>query len=318
MMIKSRKTITRLSQPLKHYHVQTIHVDDKEDNEDVENDDDDHTDCKFDYALIGCTATSDKPYVVSMELSKSQDALILKQPKRSPLVFRTVVLFLVMFCPISTPGLDPWEALYVHFPIPKTFNREECTCNPVRYFAILSTQRSGSGWFETLLNSHMNISSNGEIFGAKYRRSNASAVVETLDRVYSLDWLSSSSKNACSAAVGFKWMLNQAEILATYKPKINATMLLHDLRVGEAKFARAVRYFGNARHIVLYYEDIVSNRTKLNDVQKFLGVPYMELKSGQVKIHKGPLQEQIENWDEIQRVLRGTTYERFLHADYEL
>jgi hypothetical protein len=77
------------------------------------------------------------------------------------------------------------------------------------FFAILSNQRSGSGWFETLLNSHINVSSNGEIFSVKERRQNASSVLQTLDRVYNLDWLSSASKNECSAAIGFKWMLNQ-------------------------------------------------------------------------------------------------------------
>lgn len=70
-------------------------------------------------------------------------------------------------------------------------------------------QRSGSGWFETLLNSHVNVSSNGEIFGNKDRRANVSAIVKTLDRVYNLDWFSSASKNECNAAIGFKWMLNQ-------------------------------------------------------------------------------------------------------------
>lgn len=87
--------------------------------------------------------------------------------------------------------------------------RAECAYNPVRFFAILSMQRSGSGWFETLLNSHTNLSSNGEIFLAKERRSNVSSIFSTLDRVYNLDWFTSASKNECSAAVGFKWMLNQ-------------------------------------------------------------------------------------------------------------
>lgn len=73
-------------------------------------------------------------------------------------------------------------------------------------------QRSGSGWFETLLNSHSNISSNGEIFSVKERRENASSIIKTLDRVYNLDWFTSASKNQCSAAVGFKWMLNQVTI----------------------------------------------------------------------------------------------------------
>lgn len=87
--------------------------------------------------------------------------------------------------------------------------REECLNNPVRFFAIVSMQRSGSGWFESLLNSHVNVSSNGEVFSVLDRRRNITTIVQTLDRIYNLDWLSSASKNHCSAAVGFKWMLNQ-------------------------------------------------------------------------------------------------------------
>ena len=93
------------------------------------------------------------------------------------------------------------------------FCRKECICTPVRFFAIISSQRSGSGWFETLLNSHINVSSNGEIFSKKERRSNISSIIKTLDMVYNLDWNSSASKNECTAAAGFKWMLNQVMIL---------------------------------------------------------------------------------------------------------
>lgn len=56
----------------------------------------------------------------------------------------------------------------------------------------------------------------------------------------------------------------------------------------------------------------------LNDVQDFLRIPQMELKSRQVKIHKGPLHEQVENWDDIRKVLNGTPYENFLHEDYKV
>jgi hypothetical protein len=70
-------------------------------------------------------------------------------------------------------------------------------------------QRSGSGWFETLLNSHPNISSNGEIFSVPHRRGNLSSILNTLDTVYNLDWFSSAAKNECTAAYGLKWMLNQ-------------------------------------------------------------------------------------------------------------
>ncbi|KAL7263804.1 hypothetical protein ACSBR1_001874 [Camellia fascicularis] len=256
--------------------------------------------------------------------------------------------------------------------------RDECACNPVRYFAILSTQRSGSGWFETLLNSHMNISSNGEIFSVKVRRSNISTIVETLDKIYNLDWLTSASKNECTGAVGLKWMLNQglmqnheeiveyfntkgvsaiflfrrnllrrmisilansydqnakplngthkshvhspheAEILARYKPTINATLLIPDLRKVEEMAAKALEYFKSTRHIILYYEDIIKNSTKLKEVQDFLKVPQMDLKSRQVKIHKGSLSQQVENWDDIEKALMGTPYESFLHEDYQM
>ena len=103
--------------------------------------------------------------------------------------------------------MDPVQIILV------SIIREECACHPVRYFAIFSTQRSGSGWFETLLNSHMNVSSNGEIFSVKVRRANISSIAETLDKLYNLDWMSSAAKNECTSAVGLKWMLNQVSVM---------------------------------------------------------------------------------------------------------
>ncbi|KAK3024515.1 hypothetical protein RJ639_043707 [Escallonia herrerae] len=325
-------------------------------------------------------------------------------PKKSPLVLRMIFLIFAMVCgiyifsiclkqvstntedgfssvqvverPCEPPNVEAWEKPYVHYPKPKTFRRAECGCRPVRLFAILSTQRSGSGWFETLLNNHTNISSNGEIFSIKVRRSNISSIVETLDNIYNLDWFTSASKNECTAAVGLKWMLNQglmqhheeiveyfntkgvsaiflfrrnllrrmvsilansydqnakllngthkshvhspveAEILARYKPTINATLLIPNLKQVDDMATKALEYFKSTRHIVLYYEDIIKNRTKLNDVQDFLRVPRIDLKSRQVKIHKGPLSDQVENWVDIQKALQGTPYESFLHQDY--
>ncbi|XP_065872721.1 uncharacterized protein [Euphorbia lathyris] len=334
----------------------------------------------------------------------SKDTFSIKSPKKSPLLLRMVVLMFVMICgvyicsiclkqigfrtnpgiwslsvtekPCTEPNIEPGEIPYVHFPKPKSYSRAECTCNPVRYFAILSMQRSGSGWFETLLNNHTNISSNGEVFSVKVRRSNVSMIVETLDKIYNLDWLSSASKNECTAAVGLKWMLNQgvmqhhediveyfktkgvsavflfrrnllrrmisilansydreakllngthkshvhshheAEILARYKPSINATLLMRNLKQIEDTTTKALEYFKNIRHIIVYYEDIVKNHTKLVEVQDFLKVPRRDLKSRQVKIHKGSLSNQIENWVEVEKALKGTSYESFLYGDH--
>ncbi|EFJ08924.1 hypothetical protein SELMODRAFT_90926, partial [Selaginella moellendorffii] len=99
-----------------------------------------------------------------------------------------------------------------HYPQPRTYSRKECRCVPVHFFVLLSMQRSGSGWFETLLNSHPNVSSHGEIFSIGRRRANFSTIKQTLDEVYNLEWYSSAAKNECTAAVGFKWMLNQGAL----------------------------------------------------------------------------------------------------------
>ncbi|KAK8607571.1 hypothetical protein V6N13_053302 [Hibiscus sabdariffa] len=352
----------------------------------------------------------------------NKDTLIIKPSKKSPLFLRTIVLLFAMVCGvyicticikqissvtkmniqvIGSPSPDTNigtqqepQIPILHYPKPQTFSRGECTQNPVRFFVILSMQRSGSGWFETLLNSHINVSSNGEIFSAIERRKNISTIIQTLEKVYNLDFFTSASKNECSAAVGFKWMLNQgliehheeiveyfkhrgisaiflfrrnllrrmvsvlansydryakllngthkshvhsqqeATTLSSYKPVINSTSLITDLREVGSAAVKALEYFNSTRHIVLYYEDLVTNCTsslthvstfcrcssclpqKLKDVQEFLGIPRMKLTSRQVKIHKGPLSDIVENWNDVNKTLSGTEYESFLRSDY--
>lgn len=333
----------------------------------------------------------------------NKDMLIAKPAKKNPLALSLVAVSALMICGVllssvclkqkgfiinpsslkiervenSCPQLNisQSEVTYVHYPEPSTYKRNECRCTPVRFFAILSMQRSGSGWFETLLNSHVNISSNGEIFSVKERRSNMSTIAETMDKVYNLDWLSSASKNECTTAVGFKWMMNQglllnhkeiasyfnqrgvsaiilfrrnllsrwisilanshdqnrkqlngthkshvhskgeADILARYKPKINVTLLIPTLKQAESMTMDALKYFKGTRHIVLYYEDLIHNRTKTMDVLEFLKLPRRKLVSRQVKIHRKPLSEHIDNWDEVTKALNGTKYESFLQSD---
>ncbi|RYR41483.1 hypothetical protein Ahy_A08g037885 [Arachis hypogaea] len=332
-----------------------------------------------------------------------QDPLDVKSSKKFPLASRLVVLAFSVICGVyifsicseqvgvnthsklvdvkvfkqqcPPPPVEQWELPYLNYPDPQTFNREECACNPVRLFCIVSMQRSGSGWFETLLNSHMNVSSNGEIFSVVKRRENVSSILMTLDKVYNLDWFTSASKNECSAAVGFKWMLNQgltrhheeivkyferrnvsviflfrrnllrrmvsvlaniydkevkllngthkshvhstteANILAQYRPRLNVTLMISELKLTEETTQNALVYFKNIRHIVLYYEDLLNNRTKILDVQEFLRVPYRDLQSHQVRIHTAPLSMQIENWEEVQKALNGTPYQKFLYSD---
>lgn len=110
----------------------------------------------------------------------------------------------------------------------------------------------------------------------------------------------------------------EAEILASYKPTINTTLLIPNLKQVENTATKAVGYFNSTRHIILYYEDIIKNQTILNDVQDFLKVPRRVLHSRQVKIHKGTLSSQVENWVDVEKTLKGTPYESFLLADYKI
>ncbi|EMS66220.1 Nodulation protein H [Triticum urartu] len=277
----------------------------------------------------------------------------------------------------AKPYVPSEELPYVHFPKPKGYSRAECSCNPVRFFVIVSMQRSGSGWFETLLNSHPNISSNGEIFNRVDRRQNVSSIVQALDKLYDLDWLTSAAKNECTAAFGFKWMLNQgfmdhhdeilsylnkkgvsviflfrrntlrrlisvlannydrdakqlngthkshvhseqeAEILAKFKPELDVSTLVSNIRDVEKYMGDCLDSFNTTRRMILYYEDIIRNRNALFQVQEFLGVPVRKLVSRQVKIHTRPLPDLVRNWEDVNSRLNGTEYARFLDgADY--
>ncbi|XP_057422193.1 uncharacterized protein LOC130716036 isoform X2 [Lotus japonicus] len=312
----------------------------------------------------------------------NKEILVIKPQKKSPLLLKMSVLMFSMVCGVficsaclkqtsihartvllELQGIEnpSWSRFiradfrYLHYPKPVSFKRSECAHNPVRFFAIVSNQRSGSGWFETLLNSHVNVSSNGEVFSVLERRVNVSTIVQTLDKVYNLDWLSSASKNECSAAVGLKWMLNQglmehhkeiadyfnrrsvsiiflfrrnllrrmvsklANSYDRYAKLLNGTHKSHVHSAQEdmeMSDAKALEYFNTTRHMILYYEDLIRNQIKLKDVQEFLGFPQMELTSRQVKIHRGPLSGHVRNWDDVTKTLKGTAYESFLQADY--
>ncbi|KAJ0077049.1 hypothetical protein Patl1_36182 [Pistacia atlantica] len=289
--------------------------------------------------------------------TKLQDAFILKSPKKSPLVLRMIVLMFVMVCgvyicsicikqisnrtntellniqvidrPCPVPNIEPWEIPYVHYPKPKTFSRAECKCNPVRYFAILSMQRSGHAsknectaavglkWMlnQGLMQHHEEIVEYFRTRGVSaiflFRRNLLSRMISVLANSYDRDakLLNGTHKSHVHSP-------HEAEILAKYKPLINATLLMRNLKQVEDTQAKALEYFKSTRHIILYYEDVLKNRTKLVDVQEFLKVPKRDLKSRQVKIHKGALSNYVENWDDVRKALEGTWYQGFLHGEY--
>ncbi|XP_058094483.1 uncharacterized protein LOC131240346 isoform X2 [Magnolia sinica] len=290
-------------------------------------------------------------------LSLPQDTCITNTTKRTPILLRMiVVVFAMLFgmyicficlkqtrthlnpkyilleqkiqvsteqCQVSSTQAA--EGLLFHYPKPKTYSRDECICNPVRLFAILSMQRSGSGWFETFLNSHLNVSSNGEIFSVMERRNNISSVLNTLEKVYNLDWFSSAAKNECSAAVGFKWMLNQGvldyhkEIVEYFNWRgVSAIFLLRKNLLRRAISIMANSYDRDAKLLNGTHKSHVHSQTeKLMDVQEFLRLPQRSLHSHQVKIHTKPLSQLVANWDDVYKALKDTKYSCFLEeSDY--
>ncbi|MCO5574453.1 hypothetical protein L7F22_028238 [Adiantum nelumboides] len=278
-------------------------------------------------------------------------------------------------CPHLSRNLT--NGVQLHYLKPNSFQRGECFCTPVHFFVILSMQRSGSGWFETLLNDHPNISSHGEIFGGRVRHQNLKLIIKRLDEVYNLDYRSSAVKNECTSAVGFKWMLNQgameyhreinlyfrqrgvsvifllrrnllkrlvsilanaydremkllngthkshvhskeeAYTLANFKPVINHKVLPASFRRILEVTQNALEAFNYTRHTIVYYEDLVKNKERLDQIQEFLGVPVLTLTSQQVKIHTQSLSDQIQNWELVYKALNGTEFKDFLsHTEY--
>ena len=53
----------------------------------------------------------------------------------------------------------------------------------------------------------------------------------------------------------------QAEILASYKPHVNVTTLIREIKLVQNMVAKASEYFNSTRHMTLYYEDVVNNHT---------------------------------------------------------
>jgi hypothetical protein len=64
------------------------------------------------------------------------------------------------------------------------------------------------------------------------------------------------------------------------------------------------------------YEDL-SAGCGLDELQDFLGVEPVPLKSMFKRVRSRPLTETISNWDEVASALRGTPYERFLEDDLQ-
>lgn len=55
--------------------------------------------------------------------------------------------------------------------------------------------------------------------------------------------------------------ISQANILAKYKPRLNTTTLMWSLKQADDYTRKTLGNLKSVRHITLYYEDLIQNRT---------------------------------------------------------
>jgi hypothetical protein len=67
-----------------------------------------------------------------------------------------------------------------------------------------------------------------------------------------------------------------------------------------------------AASIEISYEELTRGEAAFDPVLRFLGVAPRPLTSRFAKLNRGPKQALIANYDEVERALRGTRFERFL------
>lgn len=72
------------------------------------------------------------------------------------------------------------------------------------------------------------------------------------------------------------------------------------------------RYFQDKETIEIRYEDVVGNRAKeMGKVMHFLGVEQRPLRLQTFKVRQKPVSEVVENYQDLERKFRGTSFEKY-------
>lgn len=108
-----------------------------------------------------------------------------------------------------------------------------------------------------------------------------------------------------------RWLVRVGEKLpATVRVAVHRERMLEDFARTESLVEIARRRFPSA--LGIRYEDLVTDiGTALDQIQAHLGVAQRPLIPGTVKVGR-PLEETINNYDEVRRWLEGTRYAAFL------
>jgi hypothetical protein len=144
--------------------------------------------------------------------------------------------------PSTCPPLDqPRQDMPTRtYPKPSSHERGNCSCTPIAPFILLSMQRSGSGWVETLLNSHPNLRSHGEVFKVRKREEGWNETRAALEAVFNMEKVK--EEKECLSAVGLKWMLNQVRQVARSVPFLSLLLWTFDFTYSMFRSLHVLKY----------------------------------------------------------------------------
>jgi len=125
-------------------------------------------------------------------------------------------------------------------------------------------------------------------------------------RVYNWNEKNYTNASAKQREIAFK---TQVEIdVANMLKHIKIIDDLYDTAIGMVKKAKAP-------YSLVYYEDLVGPKGEqaLEQLQKFLGIPVVDLSSSNLDMTSNDLHDVIKNFDEVATALKGTKYEAMLY-----
>ncbi len=100
------------------------------------------------------------------------------------------------------------------------------------------------------------------------------------------------------------------------KVVVNCKKILSEMDSYSTEIKILSKRLRGQKRIIIYYEDLCKNKNKeLGKIQKFLGVSVEKLSSNLIKQNPFLIKEMVENYDELEKTLRGTKYYWMLDSD---
>ena len=104
------------------------------------------------------------------------------------------------------------------------------------------------------------------------------------------------------------------EKIVTPQVEIDTNNLLRSIQRLESENAKCESELSSIPYLKIFYEDFVKDKEQgLNQITDFLGVPSCsDLQPQTTKLNPTNLKKSIQNYEEVAKALKGTTYETYL------